>query len=362
MKTVFKSDEIAHIWANRGAPYGRSPGNLSFDGDAIKSYATVIGRRIEHKGKTAFVLDRASFSVTTTRAQYRAWSAIPDSEKVFHVRIGQRGQSLRFTPAELAEHYEKHAENMAGELPSRYAKIRAQQWQAVTAELEKARDVLAFFGYGTARLDNKIASRKAGDATAAETLLKDREKREAARIKREAKDKADRIARDIKGATDFLAGVRPKTRVDLTYRQSALETLEPDLRARFVAAVAEHNAAIDAAEAKDAAEKIAEWRAGTLTELPCNIDCPVMLRAEAADKDAAEMVTSKGARVPLDDAHKTYRFACLMRAKGWHKNGETHAIGAYQLDAVNENGVVAGCHRVTWAEIERFAAAQGWAS
>lgn len=68
MKTVFKSDEIAHIWANRGAPYGRSPGNLSFDGDAISSYATVIGRRIEHKGKTAFVLDRASFSVTTARA------------------------------------------------------------------------------------------------------------------------------------------------------------------------------------------------------------------------------------------------------------------------------------------------------
>ena len=80
-----------------------------------------------------------------------------------------------------------------------------------------------------------------------------------------------------------------------------------------------------------------------------------MLRAEDD-----EMVTSKGARVPLADAQRTYRFALLVRAKGWHKNGETHAIGGYQLDAVNDAGVVAGCHRVTWPEIESFAASQQW--
>lgn len=302
MKTVFRSAEIAHIWAHRGAPSGRSPGNLSFDGDAICSYATVIGRRITARGKTAYVLDRASFSNSTAKSQGKVWQAIPDTEKTFLVRIGQRGQSLRFTPAELAAHYEAHAAELAAEMPSRYARIRAEQWQAVTAELEKAADCLAYFGLGVARLQKKIAARKAGDSTAAETLKADRAKREAARIVSEKKEAA-RIA-----------------------------------------------------------GKVAEWLAG-LPVYPAS-NWPTVLRVEGGQDDRGaiiqEMVTSKGARVPLEDARRTYRFAMLARAKGWHKNGETHPIGSYQLDAVNENGVVAGCHRVTWAEIERFAAAQGW--
>lgn len=174
MKTVFTSREIAHIWAHRGAPYGRSPGNLSFDGDAIKSYATVIGRRINHRGRVAYVLDRASFSVSTSKSQGRVACAIPETEKVFTVHIGKRGQYLDFTPATLAAHYEKTAREMAEEMPSRYARIRAEQWRGVTAQLQQAREVLQFFGYSTARLDKKIAARVAGDATAAETLLREK--------------------------------------------------------------------------------------------------------------------------------------------------------------------------------------------
>jgi hypothetical protein len=102
-------------------------------------------------------------------------------------------------------------------------------------------------------------------------------------------------------------------------------------------------------------EIVAEWLAGTRRDLPGQLNLPVMLRSMGET-----METSKGARVPMEDARRTYRFAMAARAKGWHKNGETHAIGSYQLDAVNEAGVVAGCHRVTWSEIERFATTQGW--
>jgi len=72
------------------------------------------------------------------------------------------------------------------------------------------------------------------------------------------------------------------------------------------------------------------------------------------------METSKGARVPLDEAQRAYRFAVIQRARGWHRNGETFKVGPYQLDAVNEQGVVAGCHRIAWDEIERFAKLQNW--
>jgi len=349
MKTVFKSDEIAHIWANLGAPFGRSPSNLSFNGDAISSYATVIGRRITHGGKVAYVLDRASFSVTTSGAQRDVASAV-NHAKCFHVRCGGLGQSLNFTPVSLAKHYEASAESLAKELPSRYTHKRAEQYSGITAHLESARDVLGYFGYGTARLDKKIAARKAGEATAAETLGEYRAKLETVRLAKEARELTERTARNVAQANEYLAGKMPLKWFDLALYQSALDTLPAELRARFVARVEENNGAL-----------AGFWRDGKDISLPH--DLPVMLRAESHEPDGVmgEMVTSRGARVPLPDARRTYRFAMLVRAKGWHKNGETHSIGAYHLDAVNEQGVVAGCHRVTWAEIERFAATQGWA-
>lgn len=72
------------------------------------------------------------------------------------------------------------------------------------------------------------------------------------------------------------------------------------------------------------------------------------------------METSRGARVPLSEAQKAFRFAMLKRESGWHRNGETFAIGDFQLDAVGSKGVKAGCHYVAWDEIERFAKTQGW--
>lgn len=104
-------------------------------------------------------------------------------------------------------------------------------------------------------------------------------------------------------------------------------------------------------------EIVAEWLAGTRASLPGQLNLPVMLRRSGDD-----METSKGARVPLTDAERTFRFCIKARARGWHRNGETFAVGHYQLDAVNEAGVVAGCHRVSWSEIERFAASQGWSA
>lgn len=345
MKTVFKSDEIAHIWANASAPYGRSPGNLSFDGDAIKSYATVIGRRIKDRGRVAFVLDRASFSNSTSKSQGRVWQAIPDSEKVFLVKIGTRGQSLNFTGKGIAEHYEKRANEVATAAPSRYARIRAEQYQEATAFLEQAREALAYFGYGTARLDSKLAARKAGEATAADTLAEYGRKLKAAKEAKEKRERAERIARNISEVEKFLADDRPATRwLDTLepHRASAFALLPKELQERVAAKVNASNASL-----------VARWLAGGAVELPH--DHATLLRA-----DGEEMVTSKGARVPLSDAGRTYRFAMAFKSKGWHRNGTTHEIGGYQLDAVNEQGVVAGCHRVSWDEIERFAGAQGW--
>lgn len=352
MKTVFKSDEIAHIWAHRGAPYGRSPGNLSFDGDAIKSYSTVIGRRITYKGRVAYVVDCARFSNTTSKSQGRVLRAIPDSEKTFAIRSGCRGQDLRFTPATLAAWFEENAREIGEAMPSRYAHKRAEQWRETTGFLQKAREVLAFFDMGTARLDKKLKDRAGQEASAADLLKAHGAKLTAAKEARERRELKECTERNIKQAQDYIAGkIKPLRYFDLSAYAAALATLPEPLGTQFRNAVEIGNARL-----------LDEWRKGADVALPH--DVPTLLRVEGGQDDSGaiiqEMVTSHGARVPLSDARRTYRFAMLARAKGWHRNGEKHAIGSYQLDAVNENGVVAGCHRVSWAEIERFAASQGW--
>ncbi len=114
-------------------------------------------------------------------------------------------------------------------------------------------------------------------------------------------------------------------------------------------------AAVNARRVALHGEQIEAWRNGAAGYVVGLSELPTMLRA-----NGEQMETSKGARVALADAERSYRFASALRAKGWHRNGETHAIGPYQLDAVNEFGIVAGCHRVSWEEADRFATAQGW--
>ena len=62
---------------------------------------------------------------------------------------------------------------------------------------------------------------------------------------------------------------------------------------------------------------------------------------------------------------RAFRFAIECRERGWKRSEEAYTtgpftVGPYQLDAVNEQGVVAGCHRIAWDEIERFAKLEGW--
>lgn len=354
MKTVFKSDEIAHIWANKSAPCGKSPGNASFSGDAFYSYSTVIARRITYNGKTAFIVDNASFSISTSKVQGRVRYAIPGSQKTFSVHSGKYGQSLDWTPQCLRDHYLQESARTDELPPSRYANKRAEQYRRATSFLVDARDVCEFFGLGFLAISRKIDKRNALNEQAADIIKQAGERREAAKLARERKEAAERLKKNIAFAEAYIATPNGEPIYDAETRRVP-EGFPAELLAKFLAKVKENNAAA-----------FDRWRAGENIRLPH--ECPVMLRVETnthgkpwgTGEWTSEMVTSKGARVPLDDAKETFYFVTKLRAKGWHRNGETHRIGSYQLDAVNEQGVVAGCHRVSWEEVERFGKAQGW--
>ncbi len=108
--------------------------------------------------------------------------------------------------------------------------------------------------------------------------------------------------------------------------------------------------------AEERAQAIKDWLAGDSRSLSYQIE-KVYLRTS---KDGLSMETSKGATVPLQDAKRAFQFVIRHKETGWHRNGETFAIGDFHLDSVNDHGVIAGCHRVSWDEIERFATANNW--
>ena len=336
MKTHFKSTEIAHVWANQSAPMGRSPGAMSFNGECLLSYSTVIARIINYKGKRAFVFDTYGFSVSTSKHQGRARCAVPSDAQKFFVNCGQRGQSLNFTPAELRDYY---LAKFNRELPvEKLAHKNAANLSAKYSWLEKAIEVCKFFGLACVALENKAAKIKPQVELAWQQIAEREAKLKASRELREQTRKAKITASAIAAWNKIESGQLKISEVS-SYKMKL--ALPDDLLAKF-----------ESAQVKFEAEKIQRWQAGESVHLDYSL--PAMVRRESD-----ELVTSKGARVPISEAEKAFRFASIRKA-GWHKNGERLQVGNYELDAVNESGIVAGCHRISWDEINRFAKSENW--
>lgn len=104
------------------------------------------------------------------------------------------------------------------------------------------------------------------------------------------------------------------------------------------------------AQERKARENLKRWLAGDESVNEYNLPTgQTFLRTKG---DVVE--TSKGITIPIQEARDGIAFVFSKRAEGWHRNGETYPIAGYQLDSVNVEGVVAGCHRLTWKELERF--------
>lgn len=268
---------------------------MSFNGPAILSYGTEIGRIVTGKGgRTAFLLNRTSYSITTSKHQSRVRGAV--FGQVFYVDGIRRGDGLRKTGKEIVEYYLREAAEALEK--SKLPRIRGATrdgWESCSRRnLEEAKRAAEFFG----------------------------------------------VRRKIdQGAIDRLAAA------DARAKRSE-EKLRLEKEARYATLRAERAAKV--------AEDALLWIAGQDVETTYEFPHP-LLRLEGA-----EVVTSKGARVPVAVAERSFRFVWERKASGWHRNGETHDVGGYSLEAVNDQGIVIGCHRISWDEIERFAKVQSW--
>jgi hypothetical protein len=137
----------------------------------------------------------------------------------------------------------------------------------------------------------------------------------------------------------------------------------PDLDSEQMAAIKAREARASAKKAAEAKRKAEEerirwaqtaeqWRRGEYHHyLPYSL--PTMLRIEGN-----EVVTSRGTRFPITHAKRGLALVrvVLARAQDWRPNGQNCRLGYYHIDWIEADGTVhAGCHVVTWPEIERIA-------
>lgn len=116
----------------------------------------------------------------------------------------------------------------------------------------------------------------------------------------------------------------------------------------------ERRAKLEAEEA----EKLNRWMAGE------DVGRQFYTRRIRLRAKQGRVETSHGASVPYADGFNLWRVASARRREErWWKSSTDVCpikIGDFTLSAINEQGIIVGCHRMDWQEVERLAETQGW--
>jgi hypothetical protein len=310
MRKVFPSAMVAHIWAQQSQPEARNAqGNFYFHDATIFSYGShfPIARFITRKGKGRAVLfTTRSYSVTTSRHLSRTRRAIPGGVPVFYV--------ANLDAPSVSAHAENRADYVARLTAATDAAARSRNYFDQCAETarelaEAANAYAAFFGLRW-RL------------------------------------KAPEFS------PEFIAAAR-KRAADAAAKRRIADAARSAAYAAHSAAYAAQLAEYDRVAALTAAERIAEWRAGTAHNLPWDsrtLNDGALLRVYGD-----EVQTSLGARFPVADALRAGRLIAKVRSigAGWQADPALPVnVGAFTLDSIAANGdIVAGCHNIKWDEI-----------
>jgi hypothetical protein len=306
MKTVFTSNEIAHVWARQSQESGRTTGNGSiyFRNERIYSYGShFCMARIIGDGKV--LITNRGYSVSTSKHLSLVRSAVSHFDRVYVAypedsNLVRNLEAFRVTIANLLTDLNnprkqpKTKELIRGELEYNVNSIGS--YLAAVGKTEK--DVKKELGneYKTFEAFREAAM---NDQARGELAVKLEKERKA----RESRDLRERKERNKKSA-------------------AALEL----------------------------------WKqGGNVNAYQYNWnDLPVALRAIPADETEKEYVqTSQGAIVPYKAAKLLY---ALIQAG---KDIKGHEIGGYTV--ISLNGVLTiGCHKIERAEVERFANSQTW--
>jgi hypothetical protein len=264
---------------------------MSFDGGVFYSYrAPIAALHTTPSGELVAFLNRSRYSNTTSGHQSAVWRAAPGQVKCFTVDHDsiKSPESMVSRSLEVATDAISQADTTRTTHPRRKKDIAASEHKAAT-HLQTALDVAKLFN-----LPHLIAG---------------------------------------------VAGL------DTLLERARLATAERERLAL------EHKARVEERERKEREEfpaKLSEWRTGERVHFPHDgSDGKTYFRLRG---DSIQ--SSKGVDIAVDEARSALAFILSKRDTGWRKNGERYPIAGYELDSISEAGIVAGCHRFDWAEVE----------
>jgi hypothetical protein len=319
VRQVYDTGMVPHLWARQTQGSARNPqGNLFFEGDTLYSYRSSypIARHVERKGKGKAVLVQLdTYSKTTTGHIQDARRALSrENGPMFTVPdLGSSSWGAR----EISEN--EHGDNWKSYL-DRIEETAAKAKRAksnkdwllgrLAALASEANAYSAYFG-----LRKRVKHADDLDALMGEAAARKAEIRKA-ELKRDKERKARLEADNAERLRCWLAGDEG---ISVLYGLSSLD--KTYLRV------------VRCAEWDEAGNRLYEGEPNTIQ-------------------------TSKGASFPLEHAKRVWPLLKRLHDAGetYAHNGHTIHLGEFRIDSVDSSGTVtAGCHVVTWDEIERIA-------
>lgn len=345
---VHPSAMVMHLWAHQSQDNARNgKGSVHFSGHTLYSYSTPIAQLVPvsvHDG-TAMValISNKSYSVTTSGHQSGAGSAARHLLTFRVPFIGAPSGRNRHDSSDLATVHIGNLESFATEYKEECAKAyRARHlYQSVSEYLrlveEKRDNYCAAFGL-TGEAFNWADDAAEIERRRAERDAKNNTPEAIAKRERAEQRKIAKMREDFRAGHDRPGGRMPDW-----------ATAE-DIEARRVAI-----AAIDA-------DKVSAWRQGLIDSYSLSWEQRnlTMLRVRGNDIE-----TSLGARFPVADARAAFYVVARVRKagatfergdRGLSADERLIRLGSFAIDRIGPSGdVKAGCHNVSWVEIERCA-------
>lgn len=216
MKRVFSSThEAIHIFANDPARDGRAS-SVSFSDGVLFSYNTAIAEHVtDAQGQPFIILNRTSYSNTTSKQQGRLFSAANHLQRIWVDHIPYNAQGLtpsRLDNKRLIERYEAEAAQWLAKAAT--ARKNGDQYRAnAFNHLTELKNYLAFFGieYETGDLSEL-------EAAAIESAKREREAEKAR--------KAARIAEQAEALEKWRAGENVYRSFEVTALRVKGDTIE----------------------------------------------------------------------------------------------------------------------------------------
>ena len=305
MKTRFKDQrEVAHVWAQQNHQSGKCNGALYFEGRTIYSYGTHFPCATFINSETVLI-NSDSYSVSTSKQQGYVKSAITHKKKI-------------------------------------YCSTAVIKW---------------FLWDGSFNNTAQNTAVKECE-NAVQRFIVDAGRRKAAKYKAADIVKAQQKVNECKTLFDAFNTPYPEKLISLadmlnTDDFNSIIAADNERRAKLALAARQKQEAIQLTLRLDIEKN---WIHGKPLECDFNIfnSDKIYMRIEEN-----EIVTTKGAMFPIDHAKKAFKIIRMVREgalKTMTDKEHVLRLGHYSIDHIDAQGnVKAGCHNVSWDEIERLA-------